>query len=219
HDHTQEITITSAVEGEVVEMTVVGPDGTETAISYTILAAATTSTVATAVAALLDALTGVDASAASAVITVTPTTPGGMVYIRGLANATIKDTTADAGYDDDLGTLRLVDDDWYFILLDVNSEANVDLVAAWAETQTKIFVAQTQDTGELDGTGTLLSGLEALAYERTGTLVVDAIQEYGAAAWVGTVAPKDPGSVTWKFRKLTGVTPQSLTTTQETNVL
>jgi hypothetical protein len=219
HDHTQELTVLSAVEGEVIRVSVMDPtSGTVTEVEYTILAAATTTTVATDVAALINAIAGVDASSALAVITVTPTTPRHVVLLPDIVKQAQEDTTADAGYDDDLGTLRLVDDDWYFVLLDVNSEANVDLVSAWTETQTKIFVAQTSDTGEKDATGTLLTGLEALSYDRTGTLFVEAIEEYGNAAWVGRVAPKDPGSVTWKFKELTGVTPSSLTPTQETNL-
>lgn len=219
HDHTQEVTITSAVEGELVELVVVDPTtGVATEISYTILAAATTSTVATAVAALIDALAGVDAAAASAVITVTPTTPGGLVYIRDLVNCTIQDTTVAGTYAADLASLRLVDDDWYFPLMDINSELIVEAVAAWVETLKKIFIYQTQDTGEAGGTGTLMSGLEALAYGRSGGLYVEAIEEYGACAWVGRVAPKDPGSVTWKFKELVGVTASSLTPTQETNL-
>lgn len=223
HDHTQTLTVLTAVEDDVLTLSVQAPGTTTaTAISYTVLAAATTSTVATAVAALINAISGVDAAAVSAVITVDPTTPGGMVYLRDIrvngerAGAMdVEDTTAAAGYDTELTALRLIDDDWYFVCLDVNSEANVDPVAAWTEARVKMFLAQTMDSGELDGTGTLLSGLAVLDYKRTGTLFVDAIQEYGATAWVGRVAPKDPGSITFKFKSLVGVTPSSLTDTQE----
>lgn len=223
HDHTQVLTVLTATEDDVLTFKVQAPGSTtDTEISYTILAAATTTSVATAVAALIDAISGVDAGSSGADITVTPTTSGGMVYIRDIrvngekAGAmSLEDTTADADYDDELTALRLVDDDWYFIALDVNSEANVDLVAAWTESRTKMFLAQTMDSGELDGTGTLLTGLSALAYDRTGVLFVEAIAEYGAAAWVGVVSPKDPGSITFKFKELKGVTPSSLTPTQE----
>lgn len=219
HTHTQTLTILSATEGEHIRFKVIPPGtDTPTQIDYTILAAATTTTVATAVELLVEAITGVDSSSAAAVITVTPTTPGGLVYIYDLENVAIKDTTADAGYDDELTALSLVDDDFYFIALDVNSEANGDLVAAWAETRTKEFIQQTQDTGEKEGTGTIGTGLQALSYDRTGLLFVEAIHEYGACAWIGTVAPKDAGSVTFKFRNLVGVTPSRLTSTQETNL-
>lgn len=218
HTHTQTVTILTAVEGQHIRLSVMSPtDGTVTEIDYTILAAETTTTVATAVELLIEAVTGVDASSAVAVITVIPTTPGGVVYLYEGENVAIKDTTADAGYDDELTALQAVYDDWYGVNIDTASEANIDLVAAWAETRTKLFFAGTFNTEEADGTGTMASQLEALAYDRT-ILLWGELFQYPPGRWLGRGLPKDPGSITWAFKELVGMAPSALTPTQETNL-
>lgn len=216
--HTQTLTATSSTEGQHVKVKVTSPLGVETAFDYTILASATTSTVATAVAALINALTGVAASAVGAVITVTPEAAGGFVGVASLQNLTLKGTTADADYDDELSLIVAEDDDFYFIAIDINSEANIDKVAAWAESRTKIFVAATANYDELAGTGTILTDLKTLGYDRTGILWAPHPRDFAAAALIGRVAAKDPGSINWAFKDLDGVTPAVITTTQETTL-
>lgn len=212
----REVTITSAVEGEVVRMKVIAPEtGTVTQIEYTIGAAATTTTVATAVELLIEAVAGVDSSASSAVITVTPTTAGRQVFIYDLENCTVEDTTADAGFDTQLSALQLLNDDWYWVLINVGSEANVDDVAAWAETRTKIFGATLSDSGEAAGTGTIGSGLAAAEYERTFTIYSEYPHMFAAAAWVGYMASHQAGTYTPAHKTLSGVTVDSLTTTEK----
>ena len=84
HTHTQTIKITSAVEGAHVKFDILAPgSNTWTTIDYTILAAATTTTVATAVELLVEAVTGVSSTSATDTITVTPDTNGNVIYIRG----------------------------------------------------------------------------------------------------------------------------------------
>lgn len=222
HTHTQTVTITSAVEGEQVLLSVISPDtGDVTEIAYTILAAATTSTVATAVEALVDAVPGVTAAVVGAVITVTPDVSGDMVYIYGLSNAALKDTTPDAGYDTALSALELVTPNaasWYVVLIDVASKANLDDVAAWTEARIKMFIGQTNATEEAAGTGTTVSNLAGLGYDRTAIIYHENLHQYPAAAWAGAVLPLDAGSITWAMKELAGVSPSELTPTQQTNL-
>lgn len=213
-----ELTMTSAVEGEVVSFTVVSPDGTETDISYTIPAAATTTTVATAVAALVTAIADLTAAGAAAVVTADADNAGEMFFYKDLVNCEFKDVTADAGYDTELTALELVDSDWYCVLLDVNSEPNVDDVAAWVQTRKKIFIAQTQDDIERNGSSSLGAGLKTLSYDRTAVIWADTHEEYPACAWAGLGLPKDPGSITWAFKELVGVSAQAHTPTQISNL-
>lgn len=216
---TYTLTMTSATQGDKVSFTVVEPlGGTEVPVTYTIGSSETTTTVATAVELLVEAVSGVNSSSSGAVITVTPATAGDLIYFHSLVNCTLIETTADAGYDDDLTALQLIDDDWYLVLLDVNSEANVDLVAAWTETRTKLFIAQTQNDVEKNGSGTLGAGLNLSAYDRTALLFAASMVEYPACAWAGVVLPQDPGSITWMFKELKTVSPSLLSSTQETNL-
>lgn len=218
--YTQTITITSAVEGETVSFEYQHPTSrTWTELSYTILPAETTTTVATAVELLIEAIAGVSSSSSAEVITVTPATPGGKIYFRNLQNCTLKDTTTDANYDDELTAVETIDNDFYFIAIDSSSEANNDLVAAWTETRTKMFVFHNSDYAEKAGTGTQFSDLETLGYDRTVGVFADSAAEYAQCAAIGRAAPKNPGSITWKFGAGDGVTAVTLTTTQESNLI
>ena len=221
HAHTQTVTITSDVEGEHVKLQVMAPDtDVYTSIDYTILAGATTTTVATAVELLIEAVAGVSASSAAEVITVTPDTAGKVVFLRGAEKCTTKETTADAGYDDALTALALVDNDWYFVELDTNSETNVDLVSTWCadETRRKRFFFQTTDTLELTGAGTLLSDMFATPSARTVAMFGDDPSQYAHCAWVGRAGCRPPGTITWKFKGLSGITSPTLTASHETQL-
>ncbi len=222
HTHTQEITITSAVEGQHVKLSVISPTtGDVTLIDYTILAAATTTTVATAVELLVEAVAGVAASSAAAVITVTPDTVGNIVYVYDLTNCTIKDITADAAYDTALSALDLAtpsEASWYTVHIDVASKANLDDVAAWTETRIKLFIGQTINSEEAAGTGTLLTNLRDLGYDRTGMMYHPNLHQYPACAWAGRTLPEDAGSITCPMKELIGVSPTPLTPTQQTNL-
>jgi len=218
HTLTNVLTITSNVEGQHIKAKLLGPDGTINTLDYTVLAAATLTSVAVAVEALIEAYTGITSSASVADITITPATPGGVFFLYDLENCVVNETTADANYDDELSALQLIVDDWYYFILDTNSPANVALAAAWAETRTKHFFYQTSDYGERSGTGTLASALQSAAYTRTHGLYTKNASKYAQASLVGSVAPKAPGGVTLKFRNLPGVTPDTLTPTEETTL-
>lgn len=212
------VVCTSAVQGDHVKLTVVSPDGTVTPIDYTILAAATTTTVATAIELLIEACPGIDSTSSTATVTVTPTTSGQRFWIYGEQNCEIKETTAAAGYDTELTALQLLTDDWYFVCIGSNSQANVNAVAAWAQAQTKLFFAATGATDELTGVGTFGSTLKTAAYTRTVALYASNTAQLPADAWVGVGAPQDPGSITWAFKTLAGVTASILTSTQRSNL-
>lgn len=224
HTHTQTITITSAVEGAHVQFQVREPaTGEWVDIDYTILAAATTTTVATAVELLVEAVTGVASSSAIAVVTVTPTTPGDVIFLRGPdggapVNCTFAETTADAGYDDQLTVIYGQTKDFYGVCLDTNSHTNVDLVAAWTEARTLMFGYQTSDHAEKAGTGTLASGLQTSAYKRTWGKFVEDPSEYSQVGWMAKCFAKTAGSITWMFKEVAGDTPVTLTDTEETNL-
>lgn len=224
HTHTQTVTITSATEGDHIQLEVLAPGtNTWTSIDYTVLAAATTTTVATAVELLIEAVAGVNASSALAVITVVPATNGDVVFIRGPegghpVNCTIAETTPDANYDDQLSVIYGQTKDFYGIALDTNSHVNVDLVAAWTETRTLMFGYQTQDSEEKLGTGTLASGLQTSAYVRTWGKWVEDAEEYSQVGWMAKCFAKPAGSITWMFKEVVGDTPVTLTDTEETNL-
>lgn len=218
---TKVVTVTSAVQGQHVQMKVVQPaTGTISQIDYTIGASATTTTVAAALATLIDAVAGVDSTASAATVTVTPTVAGRPVHIYDLVNVTVKDTTAAANYDSELAALQLVDDDWYFTVIDSTSSANVQAVAAWAEAseRPKMFFAETSDTTvtstALDNATAIGAALKAGGFTRTATTFAFDSDDHVAGAYTGMGAPESPGSITWNNQQLAGVTAGPLTTNQ-----
>jgi hypothetical protein len=237
-----QLTMTSAVQGQKVRFKVLVPEagtitdpvvtggvisptgavtaGTVVSIEYTVQAAATTTTVATAVELLTEAVAGVASTAASAVVSLTPVTAGRRVYAYDLENCTIEETTADAGYDTALSALELADDvpDWYFILTDSSSTANVLDVAAWTLSRKKMYFAATQSSGLLAGTDTLGSTLLGLSNDRTVLIYAKNAHEHADAAWVGVIAPQTPGSITAALKELVGVSPKQLSATQKLNL-
>lgn len=218
---TTALTITSNVQGQHVQFKVLEPvTGVIDQVDYTIGASATTTTVATAVELLVEALSGVDSTSAAAVVTITPTVAGHKVHVYDLVNCTAEETTADAGYDDEIAALQLEDDDWYFTVIDSASAANVEAMAAWAESseRPKMFFAQlsgtTQTSTALDHTTAIGTSLKTSGYTRTASIFAFDSTKHVDAEWVGMGAPETPGSITWHNQVLIGGGAANLTTTQ-----
>ena len=208
-----EITITTSTEGDVVSFTIVRPNGTEVDISYTVLAAATTTTVATAVELLTEAVTGLSSTSSNAVVTVTGDNVGEHFYIKDLVNCQWKDTTADANLGTELDAIIVEDNDWFYLSTLIQSDANVDEVASWAETNEKIYAFSTSDDIELSSSA-LFVGLVSGGWENTVPIFSRDQEGHAGAAFGGKFGPKQPGSWIAKFQRLKGVDPDTFTTTQ-----
>jgi hypothetical protein len=212
----------SAVQGQYIRFKCARPtDGTVVQIEYLIGAAETTSTVATAVELLVEAIAGVNSTAASAVVTATPATPGDVLYFYDFENVRIKDVTADAAYDTALTALEAATPpaaSWYYILIDVASKANIDDVAAWAQTRVKAFFPTIINGIEPAGSGDIGGNLKTLAYTRTVPWYHPHLHEYLSACVVGMASPRDAGSFTLALKQLLGVSTTRLTATEQTNL-
>jgi hypothetical protein len=184
--------------------------------SVTITGAHTTSSIATALEALIEAVTGVSSSASTATITVTPATAGTLVNLESwTSNLRITDATADPGVSTDLDDILEVDTDWYGLLLDSNSQAEVEAAAEWTEANKKLFGYSSSDYGCTDSGSTtdVFYTTKAAAYTRSfGIYNGNELLGYSAAAWMGRGLAYDPGKITWAFKTLAGVTVDSLAT-------
>lgn len=213
------ITPTIATEGFVYRITVSG-----TALTYTVLAAATTTTVATAIAALINALSTAVASSVAADITVTPQVANTLVSFEAWSKELlVQDLTADPGIATDLAAIALADSDWYGLALDSNSKAEVVAAAAWIEANGKLFIAQTGDSDVLDGGSTtdVLSTIKASTYGRTaGLLHLSIAAQWMAAGLAAQRFTAQAGSDTWAYKTIAAVsTHRSLTSTERTAAL
>lgn len=139
----------------------------------------------------------------------------------GVLNLGIKDASADPGIATDLAAIFAADSDWYGLLLDSQSYAEVATAstgaAAWVESNKKLLSVQSADVLGLSSASIadIFYVLKAAGYARTAVIYTPGLYtEWHAAAWMGDRLPGDPGSDTWAFRTLAGVSSYSLTDTQ-----
>ena len=89
--------------------------------------------------------------------------------------------------------------------------------AAWNETQMKLFFFSDSDSvSKTSGTTDLGTFMKGLNYDRTICIynpyaMGDMAAAFQEVAWIGQCLPFDPGSLTWAFKTLTGVSAIALT--------
>jgi hypothetical protein len=132
-----------------------------------------------------------------------------------------KDVTVDPGIATDLDAVSVIDDDWYGLLIDSNSPAEIEAAVAWLETKVKIGSFNTTESESIDPAivTDLLSDLQAAAYTRSVVLYAKSkTLDYRGAAWMGEELVKDAGRSTWAFKTLAGITVDALTLAQYSSV-
>lgn len=100
-----------------------------------------------------------------------------------------------------LSDLVETNNDWFYLLCDQQGDEEITALSNWIDTQKKIYFAS---TGNKDLVTQLESFNTVLMYHHDPT-------QYPAEGWVGVCAPKPPGSITWKFKTITGVTEAQIT--------
>lgn len=78
--------------------------------------------------------------------------------------------TGDASLATALDAIQAADADWYGLVTDYKASADLQAIAAWIETQSKIALISSEDVDVLDSTKTtdIASILKAAGYDRTG---------------------------------------------------
>lgn len=119
-------------------------------------------------------------------------------------------------YTEALSAIVDVNNDWYALAAETIDATEIKAIAAWMETRRKIYVARSADADIITtATTDVASFLSNAEYNRTIILYkADAASSYADAAWLGDCLPRDPGSQTWKFKTLTTISPDALTTSQ-----
>lgn len=129
------------------------------------------------------------------------------------------DTTTDAGIATDYAAVKAEDDDFYAVFMTSSATLEIAALAAAVEADRKIFVAQTADSDCLaDTAGNIAETLEVAGYNRTALIWNMDNLEYANGAWLGLQLSKDPGSSTWAFKTLSGVSTDALSNTQIGNL-
>lgn len=130
-------------------------------------------------------------------------------------------THNDPGVATDLAAIQLEDADWYGLYTLYNSNALVVAAAAWAETNTKLYGADVNETDAPTttvGNSDTLDDLHTAGYARTAGMYHHRPDQMPFARLFGRCLPLDPGSETWALKTLAGLDPSPLTSTHISNL-
>lgn len=226
--HTQKFTITvDNVINDAEYKIQIGSLGTVAGLqdaTFTSDATATADEITAGLKAAIDALgvgfTVTDNMDSS--LTLEVASPGDLrdVIVDRGGNLSVFDVTLDPGIATDLAAVEAIDDDWFGLTIDSQSPLEVAAAAVFIEARKKIFGVSLYDSDVTD-TGVsndVLSLLQAASYARTYPIYHPLRLSYPAAAWMGVVFPKDPGSATWAFKTLVGIIVDPLTTTDQNTI-
>ena len=207
---------TSSLDTYVFQLRTPGGSWNVISVASTGVPATDVATINTAVTAL--SLTGLTATHSGAILTLTMSSnklidvkPGPYALI------TFADVTADSNTAADLATILAADSNWYGLLLDSNSPAEITAAAAWAEGNGKLFIYNSSDTacGDPASTADIFYTEKQLSHARSaGLFSYTQLLSYSGAAWMGAKFPTDAGSENWAFTQLSNVPVDTLTDTQ-----
>ncbi len=146
---------------------------------------------------------------------------GVQAYSRSALN--IAQDHSDPGIATDLAAIALENNSWYGLITLFNSEALVAAAAAWVESNTKLYAAATCDSAVAQdaesGSATDIGhDVKAAAYARTFVAHHPSPDEFMDAAEMGKFFVVSPGGETWRMKTLSGVTAESYSDTEITNM-
>lgn len=124
---------------------------------------------------------------------------------------------ADAeSYTTALTAIRDQNDDWYAVAIQSASDANIEAVSDYIQALPRLFLAASASGGIIDSLvdNDIASTLLAKGNWRTALIYSSQAAEFPQVAWAGGMLPRDPGSATWAFKTLTGITPDLLNSGQ-----
>lgn len=146
---------------------------------------------------------------------------GVQAYSRSALN--IAQDHADPGIATDLAAIKLESNSWYGLITLYNSEALINAAAAWVESNTKLYAAATQDSAvatvtESSSATDVGHDVKAAADARTFVAHHPSNDEFMDAAEMGKFFAISPGGETWRMKTLSGVTVESYSDTEVTNM-
>ena len=127
-----------------------------------------------------------------------------------------KPLTAADTITNDLDAIKTEDDDWYGLVVTDHTQSVVESAASWTETNKKLFISSSDASGVLDSGSTtdVAYNIQNSSYDRTAIVYNATPADFPEAAWFGRMLPKDPGSATWAYKTLSGISADDLTATQ-----
>lgn len=209
------------------KVNVKGTGFADTTVTFTSDATPTDAEYAAGMVAALNAVVGKNytAAGASSPITITGTAVGDWfsIEVDDVNYQTTTETTADPGVAADLTAITAENSNWYTLGTSYNSKAYGVAAAAYVESAgLKTYVALTNDTNCLatsTGTLDLMDQAKTNAYTRTLVMYHKNAASFADGALMGKCLPFDPGSETWAFKTLAGISTFSMTGTHRANIV
>lgn len=147
--------------------------------------------------------------------------PAGTAWsIKGSTNITLANKASVETWPAAIAAVQAVNDTWYALTIESHTDADILAVAGDIESKKKIYAYSSGDAAiKTTATTDIASQLKALSYDRTfGVYAPSADTEYPECALVGGQLQEQPGSNTWEYKTLSGVTVYKLTGTETTNI-
>ncbi|GAB6990857.1 DUF3383 family protein [Paenibacillus pini] len=114
--------------------------------------------------------------------------------------------TADATWNEFME--KAFSQDWHFLILTSSTVENITAIADLIELDdTRQFFASTSKKEDL-------KTIKSKDYKNTVAFYLKNTDDYPEAAWIGETGSQDVGSVTWKFRTLSGIKPMELSASE-----
>lgn|SRR5574343_56823 len=144
---------------------------------------------------------------------------GRRIYLDGVPSyLTIKDTSTDAGIATALNQGLADDSDFYGVIIDGQSEAELNAAAAWCESNKRILHGLTVDSDVLTNSATDVgSDFFAAKYTYSGVFYSRNPSKLLNAALMGRMFGTTPGSSNWEDKQLASITADNLTASEITN--
>lgn len=188
--------------------------------SYVSDASATAIEIATGLKAAYDVtpITGVTVTDnLDGTLTITSTVDWSLTVSTNLSKANAPATET---WPQTVDAVQAANDTWYALAIESHVLADVLAVAGNIEAKKKIFGTSSSALDiKTSATDDLFSQLQDLSYQRTfGLWSATADTEYPECAWIGYQLQEQPGSNTWAYKTLSGVTVSSLSATESQNI-
>lgn len=214
--HTIDLTPTVTTVGFVYRLTI---DGTE--IEYEVVADDTVALICDALVAAINPLASVVATDGTTKVTVTAATAGDIVTITDRSRElTLLDTTAATNLATDIAAYMAEDDNWYGLILDINSEATTAAAAAAIETAEKLLFVEGADT--IIGTSSSVDMFSVLVtgnYAKTSAWFHPNLSSGLAGAIMARAFSLPAGTEKYSGNSLRGVATAKLNSTERQYVL
>jgi hypothetical protein len=193
--------------------------GTVTTIAHTTTAGQVAADVLDALYTLAVAAgaTVAKVGAPTTALEITSATAATRVYLNAYtANLTVTDGSVDAGVTTDLTAAAVAGVDFYGVLVDSNSAAEIQAAATWCEANNKLLGTLSLDSGNYApaSTADVAYLLNAAARNNCYLFATRDSKGLGEAALMGRQFALNPGASTWALKGLSGPLPDAWSATE-----